>query len=1458
MEKQRKWQLFLILFVIALTIYNIAPTIFYYCKPLKEPLSQAQGEQIAARIEKRVNDLEIEAKDWLVSFCNLIGVKPLSISLGPQPPSLISLHFAKSEEASRLRAFLPRSGSLIPFAPAQLSLPPQGEDSKEVLVQRHVPIRLKKEFFSFVPKRDGEGNVSSAYREIGIDRALQIALGLGGTADSAFLLKGIEEGRLQYLEPLTAQIETTEELFKENEAIGARYAASFTQGPFFADRKTAIQAAISAFDTSRDVIKKAKEKNPLLEKRENSLILAESALKKWAAAFGSGQNPWSEPEIRAHFEQTDLLKIGNRNPFFSEIAIDWENDQIALKLHPDVVVCRAKGENKNLIEQLLIDEIAKITRLSNEAILPSEEGFSIALNQFPEASGYLVCRLEKIAALQATELLETLKSQWHPKHPDLQRIPIVDFATYETLPQERKALCLVICAPLSHPLASLRNHSLYVIAKGIEKIAQNYEAFPHSELARTFSADFQALSELLKQKGFFGYPASAYPTALPLLGDFLFEKSDFYRPVLAATREDFAVRGTEKYALLELSNWEQRLLAENKIETRLHEDLLKWQDEYRAAQVNLNPQMRTDVPKPTRSPFWSNVALSLRKFSRGDERKILHWGLDLSGGKTVEIELRDANQRIVTDAEDLKQGINELYKRVNKMGVSEVSIRQVGHHIVLDFPSSQSLSASELIQASTMYFHVVNEKFSSHNPALAESVNRFLQEIWNEAIVTGKKRESDLQEIAWKHLHGEAKSEAARTLWENGLRLQSPADSSMSSAVDDSISKIAFFRGSDFTEWHGQSHPLLIVFRNFALEGSNLQNIRSSYDPAKGNYLSFEVKSSSTSRGGQTNYPRDDLYAWTSRFSKEKILGTPNEAFSKGRGWRMAVLLNDSVISAPSLDSPLRDSAMISGSFSQREVQKLASDLKAGSLTFTPHILSEKNVSPELGKADRAKGIAATFVALFLVIAAMIAYYRFAGLVASIAVIFNLLILWATLQNLGATLTLAGIAGIILTVAMAVDANVLVFERIKEEFAISKRIASAISAGYKKAFSAIIDSNATTIIAALILLNFDAGPIKSFAVNLIIGIVSSLFTALFMTRFYFNGWVQNPKNKVLQMANWIRSSHIDFLKKAKIAFAFAIAIICVGGSFAFVHRSTLLGMDFTGGFSLHLELDPSNEKNTLRGVEEALRKGGAETADFQVRELNSHNFRLLLGTSMEQVGKPFFQMPLEKEEGKYPFEKNPRIQWVAQALQTAGLNLALSSLPHLDTHWTAMSGQMSDTMRNNALIGLLIAFVFIFIYLSFRFEYKFAAAALICVLHDVLIAIGLIGLLHAIGMPLQIDLNTVAALMTIVGYSLNDTIIIFDRIREEMRLAQGKNLFEVVNRALNATLSRTAITSGTALLVLFTLLALGGASIFSFTLVMIIGIFFGTLSSWFIASPLMLFFHRRENNERNLLQQRSS
>lgn len=1505
MDKQKKWQLYLIIAVIALTIYNILPTIFFYAKPLKAPIDAKRSQVVVEQMAGRVNDLEKQSKEWLSSFCSLIKVKPQSIVVNPQQPQFISITFASSDDAAKFREHLPRAGALIPFVPAQLGLYNLNDtSSKTIVVQRRIPIHFDEKqlnsYTQFSQKFDAQNNPTELYRALVEDRAMQLGIALAGPSENALYIRSLSNNpsaqQSQEIVSLLAQnILSFTKVYPETSAIAQRYFSTFTQIDS-ENRSGLVQNFIRALDNARDAVKAEKaslkeesdqlkaqgqfleivkqQRLELLSSREKTLDQASAIVKRNSQAFGAGKSPLTFSSFAAGLqsnasEKVQSANLQGRNPFIEKLSIDWNNEKIYLSLYSDVAEHRQKldqatGQShlRDQADQLLYNEVALVSRQADEKISPFQDQFEINLSQLSNSKSFLALRLSAIAAAQTKQLEETLKGTWHPQHPDLvpASFPVYDYETYNKLPASEKNFALVIYAPaLSNkaPPQGFHMNSVYVIAKGMDKFLQRLKSETHQNQANQFIQDFNQLRDILQQNGFVGYSGGAHALNPEFANDFIFEGEDYYQTVLKATHENFAVHGTKRFAILEYTDVEQRILTENKIDNSMHEDLLKWRDDYYAAQLGLRGISKYDVPKPTKNVFWDNFKLSFVKFFRGDDRKILHWGLDLSGGKTVQIELRDSNNRIVTNEADIKQGINELYNRVNKMGVSEVSIRQEGNFITLDFPGSQGLSAAELVKASSMYFHIVNEKFGPNNPQLASASNRFLQEVWNEAVVTNRKSIDDINQIAWKHLYGDStdadviqpRSESARILYENGMRFANPQETAVTGAFNETYSKIALFRGDDFTDWYGQTNPLVIVFRNFALEGASLENIQASYDPSKGNYLSFSIRGSHSTKEGSKINPQSELYAWTSLYAKEKISGTSLEAYSHGKGWRMAVILNGSIISAPTLDAALKDSAMISGSFTQREITQLESDLKAGSLSFTPHILSEKNVSPELGSKERVSGIIATILSLMLVMASMIGYYRFGGFIASIAVIVNLFIMWATLQNLQATLTLAGIAGIILSLGMAVDANVLVFERIREEFALTGRIASAVHAGYRKAFSAILDSNVTTVIAAMVLLHFDSGPIKQFAVMLIIGIVSSMFTALFMTRFFFSNWVKNPKNKSLNMLNWFKAKNFNFLKYTKKTVIFSSIIILVGCFTLVAERHTIFGMDFSGGYALNIELEATKDANYRQAVEKALIKQGATSQDFQIRELTpSNNIRIFLSRSLQQPGHPFFGMPIENDlkEPAYRYELNPKIVWVVNTLEQAGLKMSPQSLENLDKNWTEVSGQMSEAMRNNAIIGLSLALLFILIYITFRFEFNYAISATICIAHDVVFTIAALGLMHAIGINIQIDLNIIAALMTIVGYSLNDTIIVFDRIREDVRTMRKSSFTDIINHALNVTLSRTIMTSGTTLLVLVPLILLGGSTLFGFSLVMAIGVIFGTLSSLFIAAPLMKYFHDRE------------
>ena len=1495
MEKQKPWQFFLIAVILLLTVYNILPTVFYYSQDLGKPLDEKSAVQVSETIIKRINQLEDDSIAWLKAFCAHLSLNVENIEWLESSHQRLKVEFKDGESAEIFKKFLPRAGEMISFSPAQLYLSPkQNNDPLKVWVERRIPLHFEKsdaqKLFHFSHKRDKASQVSDFYRMVILDRVAELGQSIAGKTPQAellysLLLDNAKQDKEETLSAIARQIDTYAKLFDPQSPISKRYFAGFSRGLGEDVRRPARQLAdlfqkakeriIFKASVAKEEIEKEEFKDPAELSKiayfEEEAKLFESCidvLKKYEGFFKDDLEIFKRESILSFFERKqgnslETLALEGRHPFIESIVIDWNSDQLKLELYPQIQqILENKPSNdqeayqKDRLQQLLFNEIARISRSADENLKPSGSSFLLNFNEMTDSQSIIAFKLGELAQKYEQKILLQIAENWQREHQDLleQVYPVRSYNDYNELSNQEQRLGIFVYAPANDPkqlARGFKNNSIYVVAKSLHSIMQKYENFPDSEEAKAFMEDVQNLRDLLAMEGFSGYPGSLPGISAEYVNDYIFELSDYYSQVLKASRENFSIHGSKRYAILELSDKEQRLLTLNRIEKEMHEDLMKWRDEHRSAQVDLDLTKKYLVPPPSKSILWNNFVLSAKKYFRGDDNKILKWGLDLSGGKMVQIGLRDQNNHPVQDETNLKQAVNELTTRVNKMGLSEINIRIEGDKIVLDFPGSQGFSASELIKASSMYFHVVNEQFSIRNPRLANSVNQFLQDVWNEAVVTNRKDPESIQEIAYDQLSQSQKpgqrprSEHAQRLFESGLRLAHPQESLRSNRLDETLSNIAVYQGDEQSQWRGQGHPLLIVFQNYALEGSDLENIHAAYDPEKGNILSFSVKGSFAKKD-ETDFssPRESLYSWTSSFAQNKISGTAKEEYSQNSGWRMAVILNGYAISEPTLNQPLSNQAMIYGKFSQREVNKLVSDLKAGSLSFTPKILSEQNVSPDLGKEERERGIFSAFVGLLLVISCMIFYYRFGGFVASVAVVLNLLILWGVLQNLSAALSLAGIAGIILTVGMAVDANVLIFERIREEFAISGRISSAIHNGYQKAFVAILDSNLTTIMAALILMQFDSGPIKGFALTLIIGIASSMFTALFLTRYFFAGWVQNPKNKELKMAKFIGNTNFDFLSKSKFAILASVFVIILGSYFLVEQRKSIMGMDFSGGYALNVQLDETKEGNYRQKLLSAMMENGAEDGDVQIRELNKPNhLRIQYGMSMEESGHPFHNLPIESDSSGYEYQKNPRIVWTVESLEKAGLSIEKERLEDLDKTWTSISGQFSDVMRQNALFGLFLAIISILFYITLRFEFDYAISSVIGIAHDIFLTLGVIGLLHKIGVPIQMNMESIAAFMTMIGYSLNDTIIVFDRIREDVHIMRKKSFSEVVNHALNITLSRTVLTSGTTLLVLLSLLIFGGNLIFDFALVMTLGVILGTISSWFIATPILLYLH---------------
>ncbi len=1491
MEKQKRWQLAVILTVLAWTLYNILPTIIFYMRPLSQPVDAKGSEAIELAIAQRVNNLSPDAVDWIHNFSTMVGVHPSNIKVDAANPTIITFDVATPEEATIVQKFLPRAGMLISFKPSQLFL--DDVSGCSIRVRSHLGIQIPPssvpEYFKFISKKEKDGQPSPEYFDIARNRFVAVAYACSGPsalaekADAA--LKGDDK---QALEQIATDIAEWEATLDTDQKLTTRLLKNLFQGSVATPHLDALitrfqQEAVqlqSEIDTSqaqqKETIAQGKVVSTAILEKEQRLAARIDRYRKAAAwllskkpLLDNGSTPLSKEALskwitnaRATSAKTIyILSLGDRNPLITSVAVDWTEDQLTLELHHDVAAILQNAhpttENaarlQDAVSKMVMNEVARISRQTEETFKGEGTSYHAALSQSPTSNGVIELQLSRVAASMAKTLLDEISTEWNPQSIDLsaEALPRLSADQYHAAAPDIKTLCLVVFSPASADIdnGTLKTGSLYVIVRGGMDLLEYKNAAGGDP---TLQKDFDALASLLQQRGFVVYPGKVLGASSEFANDVVFELDQFYAPLIEATREAFYVPGNTNVALLECGTWENRILAENHIDDSCQEDLIKWRETWQAAQVSLSPAERFSIPKPTKNIVWSNFKRSWNKYWRGDDTRILRWGLDLSGGKSVRVGLLDQANRPVTKMDDLKQATSELYSRLNKMGVSERTLRIENGTILIDFPGVSGVSASELVKASAMYFHIANEQFGPMNTEMAKPVQAFLQEVWNEAVVTNCKDSECINKIALRKITavkaGLVSDDNIKAILDAGLVLEDPSSPPSSTAFDDHVSIIARWHGDDPSEWPSQANPLIIVFKNYSLEGCNLENVHPSYDPSKGNILVFGIRGSDCR--GQGIHPRDEFYTWTSQFSEEGILGTVREQYSHGRGWRMAVILNGTVVNAPSLSSALRDSAMITGNFSQREVQNLATNLQAGSLSFTPKILSEQNVSPDLGTRERHQGLLAASLSIVAVIGIMVAYYHFAGVVASIAVLFNLLIIWAVMQNIEAAITLPVIAGIVLTVAMAVDANVLVFERIREEFSISNRISSAIARGYQKAFSAITDSNLTTVIAAFILTQFDCGPVRGFAMVLIIGLTSSMFTSLFVTRYYFTGWAENPKHTKLSMANWISSKAYDFLAWKKLAYIISVAILVIGVIVTGSTWKSMLGMDFTGGYALVLEATTKSTSSPREVAEKALEANGVQSSEIQIRELGRPTaLRIQLSSSLEQPGRPFADLPQASEAavGTYAYQQIPRLDWVVTTLEKGGIDIRPVDRTDLVQQWTAISGQFSDAMRNNAIIALGLAVLAILIYIAVRFEWKYAVSAVLALLHDVLLTLAVIAILRLFGLPVQINLEVIGALMTIIGYSLNDTIIVFDRVREDLSLYHKKRFSEIVNMALNSTLSRTLLTSGITLVVLLCLVLLGGPALFGFSFVMFLGVLLGTISSLFIAPPLLVFFHQRED-----------
>jgi SecD/SecF fusion protein len=529
-------------------------------------------------------------------------------------------------------------------------------------------------------------------------------------------------------------------------------------------------------------------------------------------------------------------------------------------------------------------------------------------------------------------------------------------------------------------------------------------------------------------------------------------------------------------------------------------------------------------------------------------------------------------------------------------------------------------------------------------------------------------------------------------------------------------------------------------------------------------------------------------------------------------GHRMAIVLDGELYSAPNIQSAIETgSGQITGSYTIETAMELANVLQ-NPLKAPLKIVYSSDVGATLGKDSIASGIKASIAGVAFVSAFMLVYYLFAGLAANVALVTNIIILLGVMCSIGTTFTLPGIAGGVLTVGMAVDANVLIYERIREELAKGKSLRGAIDAGYARAFGTIFDSHVTTLISSIILIFMGTGEIKGFGVTLTIGVAASLFTALVVTRLIFNFMIDRNIMKSMPMLHLIRSAKMDFMSVAKPLFVVTWLFVIGSLAFGVTRGDKLFGVDFLGGDSTTFSFAQKFDEKDIRAV---LTTIGEKDAQIQYQK----------GDSSETLRITTSSGSSEKVEALLK-EKLPQANLVSIGRQQVGATLG-------------------KEIQQSAIVASLLAMFGILVYVAFRYEFSFAVAAVIAVLHDVLFAIGAYCIANEVS-GRQFNATVVAAVLTIIGFSINDKIVIFDRIREQLKLGVRGSFRDIINMSLNQTLSRTIITSGTVLIATASLYWFGGGVINDFAFTFLVGIIVGTYSSIYIASVIVLWWHKGE------------
>jgi SecD/SecF fusion protein len=793
--------------------------------------------------------------------------------------------------------------------------------------------------------------------------------------------------------------------------------------------------------------------------------------------------------------------------------------------------------------------------------------------------------------------------------------------------------------------------------------------------------------------------------------------------------------------------------------------------------------------------LFTEMGWGIKRWSEFDRERVINLGLDLQGGLHMIVGFNDPEDAEEREVDVQQLVLQRIRNRINDLEAKEPIIQTLGsNQIQIQLPGEKDVTRAKKIILNTAFlgFHMASGP--------------------QEALQTWIKIDDATDNGFIPFLHESPLDGTIKVSEGNLARVKQIALDAEAAGHVPEGKKIAF--STPPAAWEtDRDYELYLIDAVESLSGEGLRLAVARPDPQRPgrSKILFEF-------GGEA-------------------VQTFGELTANNIGRNMAIVLDGGVVSAPTINERIAGSGEITGEFSPAEATDLAISLNSGSMPVPLFEEYSGVVGPSLGADSVSRGVQSSIIGLVFVMAFMLVYYRAGGIIANISLGINALFVLAAFGYFNATLTLPGIAGLILTIGMAVDANVLIFERIREELLNGKSLGSAVEGGFARATSAILDANVTTLIAAAVLSQFGTGPVQGFAVALSIGVCASVFAALVISRSLLDLVVDRKLMSNLTMMRLLKGTPtFHFLEKRRLAATLSAVAILIGGTMFVVRGKENFGVDFTNGTSLNLTI-ASAMPIPVGDVRQKLIDAGFDSPTV----MESAETDLSAGnTFLVRVGDVS-----ERDEGATDPESMDRSSVtvrVQELLAPLADNSDVLDEAVIIEREEMVGPAVGAQLRTDAFLAISYALILIVMYLWYRFELKFAVGAVVALVHDVLIVVGLFALTGR-----EISIPVVAALLTIIGYSLNDTIVVFDRVREDLHIYRTKNMtfLEILNVSVNQTLSRTLLTSLTTMFVVLVLFVYGGSAINDFAFALIAGVMVGTYSSIFVASPVVYLLEMR-------------